>query len=97
MPATAPFQATLYGLLASTPSDVVPRKNSTRATVPSASLALALTVMLAPAAKLLPAAGVVSDTLGDWLPPVPQLPRSLYQPQLLQYVGDAFQMLIWAS
>ncbi|MNV58450.1 hypothetical protein D3C71_1508280 [compost metagenome] len=58
------------------PSEVPPRKNSTLLTVPSLSLALALTVMLLPAVKLAPALGEVRLTLGGWLlPPPSQAPR----------------------
>ena len=70
--------------MVSAPSEVVPRKNSTLAMLPSGSLALALTAMFAPALNVAPLAGAVSAIVGDWLPPVPQLPRSLYQPQEVQ-------------
>ena len=49
LPAVALFQVTPYGAVVSTPSDTPPRKNSTLATEPSLSAALALTAMLAPA------------------------------------------------
>ena len=77
--------------------DVVPRKNSTRAMVPSLSLAVALTVTVLPVATDAPLAGEVRVTLGGWLPPVPHAPRSWYQPQLVQWVGGAFQIWIFAS
>ena len=82
----------------STPSEVEPAKNSTRCTLPSASLALAVMAIGAPALKLAPAAGAVSETLGGWFSLlVPQAPRSVYQPQEGQWVGGAFQigMLAW--
>ncbi|MNC85421.1 hypothetical protein D3C83_10190 [compost metagenome] len=60
---------TLNGLLVSEAMSVVPWKKSTRATVPSASLALALIVIEAGAAYVAPSAGAVSDTVGGWFAP----------------------------
>src|SRR5687767_9891527 len=49
LPAVALLHVTAYGEVASTPSEAVPRKNSTLAMLPSLSLALAVTAMLLPA------------------------------------------------
>src|SRR5688572_8813313 len=64
VPAGTLFQAMLYGLVVSLPISVVPWKKSTRATVPSVSLAVALTVMLAGAVNVAPLAGAVSAAVG---------------------------------
>ena len=51
----------------SSPSLVAPLKNSTLATVPSASAAFAASEIFAGEVKLAPLDGEVSDTVGDWL------------------------------
>jgi hypothetical protein len=66
VPAGTLFHATLYGLVVSLPINVEPWKKSTRLTVPSVSLALALMVMLAGAVNVAPLAGAVSAALGGW-------------------------------
>src|SRR5580765_8366069 len=57
----------LYGLVVSVPIGVAPAKNCTWLTVPSESLALADTVMAAPAANDAPLAGAVKLTVGGVL------------------------------
>jgi hypothetical protein len=61
------LHVTLYGEAASDPINVVPAKKSTFAIVPSGSDAVASTVIVAGAANVAPAAGLVSDTDGVWL------------------------------
>jgi len=55
----------VYGAVVSSPSFVAPLKNSTRATVPSGSEAVAASASFAGEMKLAPFDGDVSDTLGD--------------------------------
>nr|BFE86006.1 hypothetical protein GCM10020093_086070 [Planobispora longispora] len=55
----------------SVPSGVLPLKNSTLATVPSASAASAVISTVAGAVKDAPATGLVILTLGAWLPGSP--------------------------
>jgi len=58
------------------PIELPPRKNSTLLMLPSASLALALTVTVLPALKVAPFDGEVRLTTGGWLLPLPsQAPR----------------------
>jgi hypothetical protein len=80
VPAGTLLHVTLYGELASLPISVVPAKKSTRETVPSLSLAFALTSTVAGADTVVPFAGLVSVTVGGVLPPPPGLcqPTGLY-------------------
>src|SRR5258705_330600 len=64
VPAPALFQVKLYGEAVALPRSVVPAKKSTRAIVPSASLAVALMAMLAGAVNVAPLAGLVSAAVG---------------------------------
>jgi len=57
-----------YGAVASSPSFVVPLKNSTLETVPSASEAVAARFTVAGAVKVAPSLGWVSVTVGRELP-----------------------------
>ncbi len=63
-PAATLDQVTLYGAVVSLPISVAPAKKSTRDTVPSLSLAFALTTNVAGAVAVAPLAGLVSDTVG---------------------------------
>lgn len=65
VPAATEFHTKLYGLLVSSPSFVVPLKNSTLETVPSASLAVAVIVMFDPLIKFALFAGPVRLTVGE--------------------------------
>ena len=56
-----------YGLVAAVPIKVVPRKYSTFVTVPLASAAVAVKVMVAGAKKLAPVEGVAIATVGGVL------------------------------
>jgi hypothetical protein len=58
-----------YGTVVSDLSNVDPRYNSTRAIVPSGSLADAAIKILAPAAKVVPFDGLVTDTVGGSFAP----------------------------
>ena len=58
----------LYGAVVSSPSFVVPLKNSTFVTVPSASEAIAARFTVAGAVKVAPLLGCVSVTVGWELP-----------------------------
>jgi hypothetical protein len=60
------LHVTLYGLVGSVPISVVPAKKLTLLTVPSASPAVALSVTVAGAVNVAPAAGAVNDTVGAW-------------------------------
>ena len=64
VPAATPPQVKLYGAVVSSPSFAAPLKNSTLATVPSASDAVAARLTVAGAAKVAPLAGCVSVTVG---------------------------------
>ncbi len=64
MPSATEFQVKLKGVVKSSPSLVLPLKNSTLLTVPSASEALAVSVIVAGAVKLLPLVGDVRFTAG---------------------------------
>jgi len=57
----------LNGAAVALPIKVLPSKNSTLLTLPSASAALAATLIAWPAVKLALAEGVVSATVGAWL------------------------------
>ena len=63
-----PLQAKLYGAVVSSPSFVVPLKNSTLVTVPSVSDAVAARFTAAGAVKVAPLLGSVSVTVGRELP-----------------------------
>src|SRR6266513_1779196 len=67
------------------PSLSAPWKNSTLATLPSMSVALAVRVTFAGAVKVAPAAGAVSETVGGMFPPddaaEPQASSSLMRDQ----------------
>src|SRR4051794_24316511 len=65
MPAATPLHVNAYGAVVSSPSLVAPLKNSTLATVPSASEALAARFTVVGAVKVARAAGCVSVTVGD--------------------------------
>ena len=54
----------MYGAVVSVPTSVAPAKKSTLATVPSLSLGVAVSVIVAGAVKLPPPAGLVSATVG---------------------------------
>ncbi|KAG1486975.1 hypothetical protein G6F53_013852 [Rhizopus delemar] len=76
LPALALAQLAAYGALVAMPSELPSRKNSTLATLPSGSLALAVTFTVLPALKVAPLAGEVRLTNGGWLLPLPsQAPR----------------------
>lgn len=76
LPALALAQLAAYGALVATPSVLPSRKNSTLATLPSGSLAVAVTFTVLPALKVAPLAGEVRLTTGGWLAPPPsQAPR----------------------
>ena len=64
VPAATPLQVKLYGAVVSSPSFVVPLKNSTLVTVPSASEAVAARFTVAGAVKVAPLLGCVSVTVG---------------------------------
>jgi len=67
-PAATPFNVTLYvelpGAPEAVPTNVVPSKKSTFVTIPSLSLAMALTVIVAGAVKAAPVTGLVIATVG---------------------------------
>src|SRR5882672_5622763 len=64
VPAARLARATPYGAAVAVPTSVPPSKKSTFATLPSASLAVAFTVMLAGAVKTALLAGLVIATVG---------------------------------
>jgi hypothetical protein len=68
VPAGTPLQVKLYGAVVSSPSFAAPLKNSTFATVPSASDAVAVRFTVAGGVKVAPSVGCVSVTAGSKLP-----------------------------
>ena len=66
-----PYQVNVKGGVVASPIFTSPAKNSTRVTVPSLSVARAVSVMLAGETKTVPGAGSVSATVGGVLTRAP--------------------------